>query len=265
MAPPDTSDFASSAYDSAWFTLYTPTGLRVVLTTGKEAILRGQRGLLRWLQALPPDQREFYMVSDDGAAHRIVWPGSQIEASPSDKVFTPDASIGLVTLEVLAEYAAAHGHDGEARDIGRVISERGHPLKAAVLSELLRAGWSSDVDLPDGVRLPTYNRRPPTPRGAPQPLPVVAAQIRTLEGGDAIPVMTRDGVTVSDVSYVAPPLPGPAGQAGGGVATVERSTDSFVALTPDEVIAQGGWRVVALVGGAVLAIGGAVILLSRGD
>lgn len=255
------SDFNSAAYDSAFFTVREGGGDRLVLTTGKEAVLRGQRGLLRWLNNLSPADREaLVMVTGDASVHHLNWGGSGLPARPDDKIFTTDASVGPITLAVLERFADAHGLADEANAAQRLaLSPRDAAAWPMVLRGLLVAGWGTPaIALPTHFNPPPFGRRPPTPRGSPRPLPQVADAIRATGGGAAIPMITRDGVNTHDVAYTPPPSSlVPAGQvATGPVAVVERSHDTLAPLTPDEGGPSGGTGAVLLaVGAAVVAVG----------
>jgi hypothetical protein len=260
------SNFNSAAYDSAFFTVRGPTGDRLVLTTGKEAVLRGQRGLLRWLRATTPEQRdELVMLTGDAGVHRINWAGSGTTPSPGDKVFSTDAALGPITLAVLERFADANGMPAEADAVMRLTRGSRDPITwHGALLALLAAGWgTASIGLPTSLTPPPVGRRPPTPRGQPRPLPEVASQIRISGGGPAVPVITRDGAATSDVSYVPPPSSiQPAGQAPGPVAIVERSHDSLAPLTQDEPGPRSSTGAILLAAGVAVAVVGGFVWMS---
>lgn len=199
--------FSSGERDSAWFVIHDPSGDRLVLTTGREAALRIQRGLLQYLREHNP---------------------------PAAAVFRLDGAVGPRTLQVLYDYLLETGRSDLALAIYPEINRHPALVGPTILRLLLGVGWHTPperIDLPvsSGDSLP-YNRRAPAPRGHGADLAAIRAVM--MAGGNLGDfAIVRDGRLAQ---RSAPVQAAGEALAVGSVRTVERSEDSLAPALPDD-------------------------------
>lgn len=222
---PDGPYFNSGDRDSAWFMIYDRSGSdRLVLTTGREAALRAQRALKRWLETNNPD---------------------------AAAVFQLDGAVGPHTLDALYDWLEANGRHDLAVAIAPVLIRTPSLLPPEILTWLLAIGWGVPLDrigltVSSGDSLP-YNRRAPSPRGPGANIAAIEAFMAS-GGNTGDFVIVREGQIAqrSTVPIAA------SGQAAVTTHDVERYVDPLAPVLPND----GGPTItpLAIVGFAV-AIG----------